>query len=102
MFWKITLPLLKPILLYVVITSLIGGLQMFDVPQILTGGSGDPNRSSMTMIMYLNNHLYNKNYGMAGALSVILFIITGLRMIGGTGDDSYGKPAKSARKAKRR
>ena len=58
--------------------------------------------------MYLNNHLYNKNYGMAGALSVILFIITGLlsllvyRMIGGTGDDSYGKPAKSARKAKRR
>lgn len=107
-FWKITLPLLKPILLYVVITSLIGGLQMFDVPQILTGGTGDPNRASMTMIMYLNNHLYSKNYGMAGALSVILFIITGLlsllvyRMIGGTGDDSYGKPAKSARKAKRR
>ena len=54
-FFKITLPLLKPILIYVMITSLIGGLQMFDVPQILTNGKGDPMRSSMTLIMYLNN-----------------------------------------------
>ena len=77
-FTKITLPLLKPILLYVMITSLIGGLQMFDVPQILTNGEGFPNRTSMTLIMYLNKHLYSKNYGMAGALSVVLFIITGL------------------------
>lgn len=76
-FSKITLPLLKPILLYVMITSLIGGLQMFDVPQILTNGSGNPMRSSMTLIMYLNNHLFSKNYGMAGAVSVILFLITG-------------------------
>ena len=77
-FFKITLPLLRPILVYVMITSLIGGLQMFDVPQILTNGSGDPMRSSMTLIMYLNKHLYSKNYGMAGALSVMLFIITGI------------------------
>lgn len=77
-FYKITLPLLKPILIYVMITSLIGGLQMFDVPQILTNATGDPMRSSMTLIMYLNKHLYSKNYGMGGALSVILFIITGI------------------------
>ncbi|MDO4519865.1 MAG: sugar ABC transporter permease [Eubacteriales bacterium] len=77
-FFKITLPLLRPILIYVVITSLIGGLQMFDVPQILTNGSGDPMRTSMTMIMYLNKHLFSKNYGMAGALSVFLFVITGV------------------------
>ncbi len=77
-FFRITLPLLRPILIYVMITSLIGGLQMFDVPQILTNGSGDPVRSSMTLIMYLNKHLYSKNYGMGGALSVILFIITGI------------------------
>ena len=76
-FFKITLPLLKPILIYVMITSLIGGLQMFDVPQILTNGQGDPMRSTMTLIMYLNKHLFSKNYGMAGALSVILFIVTG-------------------------
>ena len=77
-FFKVTLPLLRPILVYVLITSLIGGLQLFDVPQILTNGSGDPMRSSMTMIMYLNKHLYSKNYGMAGALSVFLFVITGV------------------------
>lgn len=77
-FFKITLPLLRPILIYVVITSLIGGLQLFDVPQILTNGTGNPMRSTMTLIMYLNKHLYSKNYGMAGALSVVLFIITSL------------------------
>lgn len=76
-FFKITLPLLKPILIYVMITSLIGGLQMFDVPQILTNGTGDPMRSTMTLVMYLNKHLYSKNYGMAGALSVLMFLITG-------------------------
>lgn len=77
-FFRITLPLLRPILIYVMITSLIGGLQMFDVPQILTNGTGNPMRSSMTLIMYLNNHLFSKNYGMGGALSVLLFIITGI------------------------
>ena len=77
-FYRITLPLLRPILLYVMITSLIGGLQMFDVPQILTNGTGDPVRKSMTLIMYLNKHLWSKNYGMGGALSVLLFIITGI------------------------
>ena len=77
-FFQITLPLLRPILIYVMITSLIGGLQMFDVPQILTNGKGDPMRTSMTLIMYLNKHLFSKNYGMAGALSVILFIVTGI------------------------
>ena len=75
-FFKITLPLLRPILIYVVITSLIGGIQLFDVPQILTNGTGDPMRSTMTLIMFLNKHLFSKNYGMAGALSVVLFIIT--------------------------
>ena len=77
-FRRITLPLLRPILIFVMITSLIGGMQMFDVPQILTNGTGDPMRSTMTLIMYLNKHLFSKNYGMGGALSVFLFVITGL------------------------
>ena len=75
-FTKITLPLIRPILLYVVITSLIGGIQMFDVPQILTRGTGAPNRSTMTILMYLNKHMFSKNYGISGALSVILFLVT--------------------------
>lgn len=78
-FFKVTLPLLTPILVYTIITALIGGLQMFDVPQVLTNGGGTPNRTSMTLIMYLNNYLKtSKNYGMAGAISVIIFIITGI------------------------
>lgn len=81
-FWKITMPLLKPIMVYVAITSLIGGLQMFDVPQVIGTSMGSPNRSTMTMIMYLNNFLgTSKNLGMAGALSVIIFIITGVLSI---------------------
>lgn len=77
-FFKVTLPLLKPIFIYVLITSLIGGLQMFDVPQVLTKSTGDPMRTTLTLIMYLNKHLYSKNYGMGGALSVLLFIITAI------------------------
>ena len=77
-FFKITLPQIRPLLTYTLITSLIGGLQMFDVPQILTGGQGAPDRTTMTLIMYLNNHLQAKNYGMAGALSVFLFVISGI------------------------
>ena len=75
-FFKITLPLLRPILVYVMITSLIGGLQMFDVPQILT--EGEPNRTTMTLIMYLNRHLFSKNYGLAGALSVAMLFVTAI------------------------
>lgn len=77
-FTKITIPTIKPILVYVLITSMIGGIQMFDVPQILTNSRGTPDRTSMTLIMFLNNHLFSKNYGMGGALSVLLFIITAI------------------------
>ena len=76
-FFRVTLPLLAPILVYTVITAMIGGLQMFDVPQVLTNGKGTPDRTSFTMVMYLNNYLgTSKNYGMAGAVSVVLFIIS--------------------------
>lgn len=77
-FTRITMPLLKPIFVYVLITSLIGGLQMFDVPQILTNGTGDPVNTTMTLIMDLNKYLFSKNYGASGALSVIIFIVTGI------------------------
>ena len=76
-FCRVTLPLLAPILVYTIITAMIGGLQMFDVPQVLTNGKGTPDRASMTMVMYLNNYLgTSKNYGMAGAVSVVLFIVS--------------------------
>lgn len=103
-FFRITLPLIRPILAYTLITSIIGGLQMFDVPQILTNGQGNPDRTSMTLIMFLNNHLKSKNYGMAGALSVYLFIVSGIlcfivyRMT--NDNDPDGSKAAAKRKAK--
>lgn len=78
-FRKITLPLLKPILLFVFVTSLVGGVQLFDIPQIFTRGSGGPLTSSRTVMMYINGLLgSSKQYGLAGAASVILFILTAI------------------------
>ena len=77
-FFKITFPLLLPIFAYCLITALIGGIQMFDVPQVLTKGNGVPNGTTRTMVMYLNSYLTNKDYGMGGAISVIIFIITAI------------------------
>jgi len=96
-FFRVTLPLLRPILIYTVITAMIGGIQMFDVPQILTKGIGMPNRTSMTVVMYLNNYLTtSKNYGMAGALSVVLFIISAALslVVYSSLSRQYRKPAK--------
>ncbi len=77
-FFKITIPLLMPIMVYVAITSLIGGLQMFDVPQILTNG-GAPAGDCETLIIWLNGYIGgSKNYGIAGAMSVLVFFITGI------------------------
>ncbi len=78
-FFRITIPLLMPIIIYVVITALIGGLQMFDVPQIITSGKGNPNNTTKTLVMALNSYIgTSKNYGMAGAVSFVLFVITGI------------------------
>ncbi|MBQ6075227.1 MAG: sugar ABC transporter permease [Lachnospiraceae bacterium] len=76
-FFRVTMPLLMPIFVYCLITAMIGGIQMFDVPQVLTNGKGVPNEFTRTLVMYLNGYLTTKNYGMGGAISVIIFIITG-------------------------
>lgn len=74
-FFKITLPLIKPTIIYTVITAMLGGLQMYDVPQILTNGQGTPNYMSKTLVMALNSYLgTSKNYGVSGAISVLMFI----------------------------
>lgn len=78
---------------------------MFDVPQILTNGQGAPDRTSMTLIMFLNNHLKSRNYGMAGALSVYLFIVSGIlcfvvyRMTNENDPDGSRRAAKKVKKA---
>ena len=87
---------------------MIGGLQMFDVPQILTNGQGSPDRTSYTLIMFLNSHLKASNYGMAGALSVYLFIVSAIlcfivyRMMNADDPTGAKKAAKQELRAKKR
>ncbi len=99
-FFRVTLPLLMPILVYVVITAMIGGIQMFDVPQVLTNRLGTPNRTTMTLVMYLNSYLSpSKNYGMAGAVSTIMFVITGI--LGFYVFKTLSRPYKQAEQVKK-
>ena len=82
MFTKITLPLLKPILLYNLVTSMIGGLQIFDIPQLLT--EGGPNNTTNTVARFIYTQAFSGSYNFnyAAAASVILFfIITALSCV---------------------
>lgn len=76
-FFKVTLPLLRPIMLYVVITSLIGGLQLFEIPFLMSqNGLGGPEGSLVTMVLYLFNQAFKyRNFGYAAAVAYGLFII---------------------------
>ena len=80
-FGRITLPLLRPILLYVAVTSLIGGLQLFDLPFLMNGvagGStrGEPSGTLQTTVMYLYKFGFETNQvGYASAIAYTLFFI---------------------------
>jgi len=50
----VTLPLIKPVMVFILVTSLVGGMQMFDIPMLLTDGRGSPANSILTnnIMMY--------------------------------------------------
>lgn len=74
-FTKITIPLLKPTILYVTVTATIGALQVFVVPKLMTGGG--PNYTSSTLLMLIYDSAFTNNqFGYASALGVVLFLIT--------------------------
>ena len=78
-FRKITLPLLTPIMAYTLITSMIGGLQMFDIPFLYnnTGTPKDHIKTVAVMIFqYFHAQADENKMGYAGATSVLLFFIT--------------------------
>ena len=80
-FRKVTLPLLRPIMVYTLITSMIGGLQMFDIPYLLhTGNTLVPHIQPAAVFVYEKFHKtpYSPSYGYSAAASVILFFITGI------------------------
>ena len=78
-FWHISLPLVRPIAFFAITLSIIGNLQMFDEPFILTGGEGGPARSGMTVVLYLYRTGFNwSDMGTAAAMSWVLFFIIGV------------------------
>ena len=77
-FGKITLQLLRPMLLYVAITSLIGGLQMFDLPYLMSNPAGASYNSVYTVVMYLYKFGFTTGTtqtGYASAIAYVLFLI---------------------------
>jgi multiple sugar transport system permease protein len=75
-FFYITLPSLKPMIFFGVTLSVIGGLQLFEEPFILTGGRGGTDQSGMTTAIYLYRTAFDFNdFGAASAMSWLLFIV---------------------------
>ncbi|MBR1739897.1 MAG: sugar ABC transporter permease [Ruminococcus sp.] len=85
-FWKITIPLIRPILSFVLVTSMIGGLQMYDVPALLTNDTGKPAAeyangkpylTTKTIIMEIQTRK-DSDVGKASAVCVIIFFISAI------------------------
>jgi multiple sugar transport system permease protein len=73
---RITVPLIRPALFFIVATGLIGCLQLFDQAFVLSQGTGGPENSTMTAVLYIwVNAFQYSSYGIAAAASFVLFII---------------------------
>ena len=78
-FFHITLPSLKPMIFFGVTLSVIGGLQLFEEPFILTGGNGGPDQAGLTSAVYLYRMAFDFNdFGGASAMSWLLFVAVAL------------------------
>ena len=103
MFWKITIPNLKTILLYTMITSMIGGLNMYDIPQLFN--KGNPANSTLTTNMYIYNQAFSGSYmdARAAAASMVMFIIIAIAsvLVFLAFNDDEGKARREAKRAAR-
>ena len=74
MFWKVTIPLLRPVLVFVIVTSVIGSFQIFDTIAITT--KGGPVNATKVINWYIYEQAFSRfNMGYATALSLVLFLI---------------------------
>ncbi|WP_281905717.1 carbohydrate ABC transporter permease [Phytohabitans aurantiacus] len=80
-FWSITVPMLRPTIIFCVIVSTIGGLQLFTEPLLFNSGTnpirGGPSRESQTMTMYMFENAFapNFNFGYGSAVAWMLFAL---------------------------
>ena len=74
-FFRITLPNIRTILTYTLVTSLIGGLNMFDIPKLFQNGG--PDNSTLTTSLFIYNQAFSGSYlyNRAAAASMIMFIV---------------------------
>ncbi len=78
-FWHITVPLLRPMMFFAVTLTIIGNLQLFEEPFIITGGTGGINQAGKTAAMHMYNTAFvDSDFGTASAVAWILFVIIGL------------------------
>jgi multiple sugar transport system permease protein len=74
MFWKVTVPLLRPVLVFVLVTSIIGSFQIFDTVAITT--KGGPVNATKVLNFYIYEQAFTRfNMGYAAAISMVLFLI---------------------------
>jgi len=107
-FFYITLPNLKTILLYVLITSMIGGLNMFDIPKLFM--QGGPDNSTLTTSVFIYNQAFSGSYlyNRAAAASMIMFVIIAIfsgilfYVMRDKGEIEIKKEAKRAKKERLR
>lgn len=78
-FWHITVPLLRPMMFFAVTLTIIGNLQMFEEPFIITGGTGGIDQAGKTAAMHMYNTAFvDSDFGTASALAWVLFVIIAL------------------------
>jgi lactose/L-arabinose transport system permease protein len=78
-FFRITMPLLLPVILFSAVTSTSGTRQLFDEPNILTNGGG-PANATMTAALYIYRQAFviNSDFGYSTALSYVVVLIAGI------------------------
>jgi cellobiose transport system permease protein len=109
-FWRITVPMMRPVILFTAVTSTIGGLQIFTESRVLFGDTssiGGPGDAGLTIVSYLYQSAFIKNqFGYGAAIGwalfilIVLFSIVNWRLIGGTDDERLTR--RAARRVERR
>ena len=78
-FTRVTMPMLNPTIIFIVVTSTIGGWQVMEESYMLVGKAGGIAKSGMTVVLYLYNKAFVEGtFGYGSAISWALFVIIGL------------------------
>lgn len=107
-FFRITVPMMRPIILFTVITSTIGGLSLFTEPQVLLGNNGGAGEAGMTIVLYQYNQAFTQfDFGYGSAIAWALFLIAAIfaiinwRLVSGRREDATTRLPRTPKEARR-